>query len=57
MITTPEGKHILVDGGGTVSFGNTEKTWKTRRDPYEVGAKVVVPLLKKEASINWTLSL
>ncbi|TDL70288.1 ComEC family competence protein [Paenibacillus amylolyticus] len=47
LITTPEGKHILVDGGGTVSFGNTEKTWKTRRDPYEVGAKVVVPLLKK----------
>lgn len=47
LITTPEGKHILVDGGGTVSFGNIEKSWKTRRDPYEVGAKVVVPLLKK----------
>ncbi|MET1175060.1 ComEC/Rec2 family competence protein [Paenibacillus amylolyticus] len=47
LITTPEGKHILVDGGGTVSFGNTEQSWKTRRDPYEVGAKVVVPLLKK----------
>ncbi|MBD8839331.1 ComEC/Rec2 family competence protein [Paenibacillus sp. CFBP 13594] len=47
LITTPEGKHILVDGGGTVSFGNTEHSWKTRRDPYEVGAKVVVPLLKK----------
>ncbi|MEK4663222.1 ComEC/Rec2 family competence protein [Priestia sp. FSL H7-0729] len=47
LITTPEGKHILVDGGGTVNFGNTEQSWKTRRDPYEVGAKVVVPLLKK----------
>ncbi|MFL0375734.1 ComEC/Rec2 family competence protein [Paenibacillus amylolyticus] len=47
LITTPEGKHILVDGGGTVSFGNNEQSWKTRRDPYEVGAKVVVPLLKK----------
>ncbi|MDT9719953.1 ComEC/Rec2 family competence protein [Paenibacillus sp. ClWae2A] len=47
LITTPQGKHILVDGGGTVNFGNTEQSWKTRRDPYEVGAKVVVPLLKK----------
>ncbi|MEK3703840.1 ComEC/Rec2 family competence protein [Paenibacillus sp. FSL R7-0198] len=47
LITTPKGKHILVDGGGTVNFGNTEQSWKTRRDPYEVGAKVVVPLLKK----------
>ncbi|WP_336762017.1 ComEC/Rec2 family competence protein [Paenibacillus sp. USHLN196] len=47
LITTPDGKHILVDGGGTVNFGNTEQSWKTRRDPYEVGAKVVVPLLKK----------
>ncbi|WP_413372722.1 ComEC/Rec2 family competence protein [Paenibacillus taichungensis] len=47
LITTPEGKHILVDGGGTVQFGKSEQSWKTRRDPYEVGAKVVVPLLKK----------
>ncbi|PQP85255.1 competence protein ComEC [Paenibacillus sp. PCH8] len=47
LITTPEGKHILVDGGGTVNFGNIEQSWKARRDPYEVGAKVVVPLLKK----------
>ncbi|WP_338060856.1 ComEC/Rec2 family competence protein [Paenibacillus polysaccharolyticus] len=47
LITTPEGKHILVDGGGTVNFGGSEHSWKTRRDPYEVGAKVVVPLLKK----------
>ncbi|KOY15992.1 hypothetical protein AMS66_13545 [Paenibacillus xylanivorans] len=47
LITTPEGKHILVDGGGTVQFGKPEQSWKTRRDPYEVGAKVVVPLLKK----------
>ncbi|NUU77831.1 ComEC/Rec2 family competence protein [Paenibacillus xylanilyticus] len=46
LITTPGGKHILVDGGGTVSFGNQE-SWRIRRDPYEVGAKVVVPLLKK----------
>ncbi|MGG4482973.1 ComEC/Rec2 family competence protein [Paenibacillus illinoisensis] len=46
LITTPGGKHILVDGGGTVHFGNQE-SWRIRRDPYEVGAKVVVPLLKK----------
>ncbi|MDT0124106.1 ComEC/Rec2 family competence protein [Paenibacillus sp. RRE4] len=47
LITTPGGRHILVDGGGTVNFGSNEHSWKTRRDPYEVGAKVVVPLLKK----------
>nr|WP_282446229.1 ComEC/Rec2 family competence protein [Paenibacillus silvae] len=47
LITTPGGKHILVDGGGTINFGGNETSWKTRRDPYEVGAKVVVPLLKK----------
>ncbi|MGP3784377.1 ComEC/Rec2 family competence protein [Paenibacillus sp. 1A_MP2] len=47
LITTPGGKHILVDGGGTVQFGKSEQSWKTRRDPYEVGVKVVVPLLKK----------
>ncbi|WP_440111258.1 ComEC/Rec2 family competence protein [Paenibacillus sp. QZ-Y1] len=47
LITTPEGKHILVDGGGTVNFGKSDQSWRTRRDPYEVGAKVVVPLLKK----------
>ncbi|QOS80323.1 ComEC/Rec2 family competence protein [Paenibacillus sp. JNUCC31] len=47
LITTPGGKHILVDGGGTVRFGKPDQSWRTRRDPYEVGAKVVVPLLKK----------
>ncbi|WP_342552141.1 ComEC/Rec2 family competence protein [Paenibacillus sp. FSL R7-0652] len=47
LITTPEGRHILVDGGGTIDFGGSKHSWKTRRDPYEVGAKVVVPLLKK----------
>ncbi|WP_397332168.1 ComEC/Rec2 family competence protein [Paenibacillus sp. JSM ZJ436] len=47
LIRTPQGKYILVDGGGTISFGQKE-TWKIRKDPFEVGSKVVVPLLKKE---------
>jgi competence protein ComEC len=47
LITTPEGKHILVDGGGTVNFRKQEDDWKNRQNPFEVGAKVVVPLLKK----------
>ncbi|CAH1226582.1 ComEC/Rec2 family competence protein [Paenibacillus sp. JJ-223] len=47
LISTPGGKHILVDGGGTVSFAKPDEGWRVRRDPYEVGAKVVVPLLKK----------
>ncbi|WP_083205037.1 ComEC/Rec2 family competence protein [Bacillus sp. FJAT-27264] len=46
LITTPGGSHILVDGGGTVSFGKKEE-WRIRRNPFEVGAKVLVPLLKK----------
>ncbi|KGE18223.1 ComEC/Rec2 family competence protein [Paenibacillus wynnii] len=46
LITTPGGSNILVDGGGTVSFGEKEK-WRIRRSPFEVGAKVLLPLLKK----------
>ncbi|KOR88345.1 ComEC/Rec2 family competence protein [Paenibacillus solani] len=47
LVTTPEGKHILVDGGGTVNFRKEKDAWKERKAPFEVGAKVVVPLLKK----------
>jgi len=47
LITTPEGRNILVDGGGTVSFRKPEDGWKDRKNPFEVGAKVVVPLLKQ----------
>lgn len=47
LITTPSGKNILVDGGGTVSFRKPGESWRDRKDPYEVGAKTVVPLLKK----------
>lgn len=46
LITTPSGAHILVDGGGTLNFGQREE-WRIRRSPFEVGAKVLVPLLKK----------
>ncbi|ASA23655.1 ComEC/Rec2 family competence protein [Paenibacillus donghaensis] len=46
LITTPDGANILVDGGGTVSFGAKEP-WRIRRSPFEVGAKTLVPLLKK----------
>ncbi|SET67428.1 ComEC/Rec2 family competence protein [Paenibacillus sp. NFR01] len=46
LITTPGGAHVLVDGGGTLSFGSRE-AWRERRDPYEVGAKLLVPLLKQ----------
>ncbi|WP_054941842.1 ComEC/Rec2 family competence protein [Paenibacillus ihuae] len=46
LITTPEGAHILVDGGGTVSFVDREE-WRIRRSPFEVGAKTLLPLLKQ----------
>jgi competence protein ComEC len=47
LVRTPEGKHILIDGGGTLSFHKPGEDWKIRRDPYEVGRKLLVPLLKK----------
>ncbi|MEF2964772.1 ComEC/Rec2 family competence protein [Paenibacillus sp. M1] len=47
LITTPEGVNILVDGGGTVSFRKASDAWRDRKEPFEVGAKTVVPLLKK----------
>lgn len=46
LIRTPTGKIILVDGGGTLKFGEQED-WKQRRDPFEVGKKVLLPLLMK----------
>lgn len=47
LIRTPEGKHVLVDGGGTLSFRKPGEEWKRRADEYEVGAKLLVPLLKQ----------
>ncbi|MCR8659185.1 MBL fold metallo-hydrolase [Paenibacillus sp. T3-5-0-4] len=44
---TPSGKHILIDGGGTVQFGKQKDQWKLRQDPFEVGKDVLVPLLMK----------
>jgi competence protein ComEC len=47
LIRTPEGRTLLIDGGGTVNFRKPGESWKDRRDPYEVGEKLLVPLLKK----------
>nr|WP_283094385.1 DNA internalization-related competence protein ComEC/Rec2 [Paenibacillus sp. ATY16] len=47
FIRTPQGKRILIDGGGTLSFRKPGEEWKQRSDPFEVGSKVVVPLLMK----------
>ncbi|WP_172249682.1 ComEC/Rec2 family competence protein [Saccharibacillus deserti] len=47
LVTTPTGKNLLVDGGGTVTFERPGEAWRRRLDPYEVGRDVVVPLLKK----------
>lgn len=46
LIRSAGGKHILIDGGGAVQFGNRE-AWRQRRDPYEVGQKLLVPLLQQ----------
>nr|WP_237179036.1 ComEC/Rec2 family competence protein [Paenibacillus sp. MMS18-CY102] len=47
LIRTGEGKHILIDGGGTVDLRKPEDQWRVRNDPFEVGRKVLVPLLKQ----------
>ncbi|NMO94866.1 DUF4131 domain-containing protein [Paenibacillus lemnae] len=47
LITTPSGRNLLVDGGGTLNFRKEKDAWRERKSPFEVGAKVVVPLLKK----------
>ncbi|WP_223192264.1 DNA internalization-related competence protein ComEC/Rec2 [Paenibacillus sedimenti] len=47
LIHTPHGKHVLIDGGGTITFEKRGEEWKRRKDPFEVGRKVLVPLLKK----------
>ncbi|SEN07545.1 DNA internalization-related competence protein ComEC/Rec2 [Paenibacillus sp. OV219] len=46
LIRSAAGKHILIDGGGTVQFGNRE-AWRQRMDPYEVGQKLLLPLLQQ----------
>ncbi|CAG7634788.1 DNA internalization-related competence protein ComEC/Rec2 [Paenibacillus allorhizosphaerae] len=45
--TLGRGHTILVDGGGTVTFRKPGEEWKQRQEPYEVGKKLLVPLLKK----------
>jgi len=49
LIRTPEGKTILVDGGGTIRFRRPGEEWRDGRDPYEVGKDLLVPLMKKRA--------
>lgn len=48
LATTPGGKHILIDGGGTTNFRKEKDAWKERHRPFETGAQIVVPLLKKQ---------
>ncbi|WP_164931645.1 DNA internalization-related competence protein ComEC/Rec2 [Longirhabdus pacifica] len=56
FIQTPQGKTILIDGGGTSRF--YIKPWMIRNDPYEVGKDTLVPLLKKRGikSIDYVIA-
>lgn len=47
LIQTPERKVIMIDGGGTFRFQREGEEWRMRRDPYEIGKNLLVPLLKK----------
>lgn len=47
LIRTPHGKHILVDGGGIIRFAKSGEEWRERKDPFEVGKDLLVPLIKR----------
>ncbi|WP_409341394.1 DNA internalization-related competence protein ComEC/Rec2 [Paenibacillus sp. MBLB4367] len=46
-IHTPDDRNVLIDGGGTVTFRKKGEEWKERAEPFDVGNKLLVPLLKK----------
>jgi competence protein ComEC len=52
LVRTASGEHILIDGGGTVVFRKPGDEWRERSDPFEVGQKVVVPLLQQRGVHN-----
>jgi len=45
LIRSGEGKHVMIDTGGSVSFNRPGDEWRERSDPYEIGRKLLVPLL------------
>lgn len=47
LITTATGRHMLIDGGGTINVHRATEQWRKRKTPFEIGEKVVVPLLKR----------
>ena len=47
LIRTPQGRTVLVDGGGTMRSSRPGEEWRTGRDPYEVGKDLLAPLLAK----------
>lgn len=47
LIETPNGKRILVDGGGTLDFSEQLEEWQKRKKMFEVGKQTVVPYLKR----------
>lgn len=47
LIASGGGSRVLIDAGGTVEFGKPKEKWRLRKDPYEVGRKTLVPLLKQ----------
>lgn len=57
FIRTPDRYNVLIDGGGTFRFRQPGDEWKERTSPYEVGNKLIVPLLKKRGvhQIDWLI--
>jgi competence protein ComEC len=47
LIRTGKGRHILIDAGGSVTFRKPGEEWRERQEPYEIGRKLLVPLLRQ----------
>lgn len=45
LLRTGEGRHILIDSGGSILFRKPGDEWRARRDPFDIGRELLVPLL------------
>jgi len=44
LIQSPQGRTILIDSGGTLSFGD-EKEWEKKKDTFDTGEDIILPYL------------
>lgn len=52
LVRTPGNRTLLIDGGGTARFYRPGEEWRARSKPYEVGADLLLPLLRQRGVRN-----